>query len=90
MSSFIFFVPHDSVYTVLDTVDQAAPGMNANTVYTSSLNSLFWIVQVFMSSFIFVIPHDSVYTVIDTVDQAVPGINATVIYTGSLKQSIFF
>ena len=32
MSSFIFVIPHDSVYTVLDTVDtvyQAVPGINA-------------------------------------------------------------
>ena len=32
MSSFIFVIPHDSVYTVIDTVDQAVPGINATVI----------------------------------------------------------
>ena len=75
MSSFIFVIPHDSV----DTVDQAAPGINA--IYTGSLKQSILNFEVFISSFIFVIPHDSVYTVLDTVDtvyQAAPGMNANI------------
>ena len=43
MSSFIFVIPHDSVYTVIDTVDQAVPGINATVIYTGSLKqSIFY------------------------------------------------